>query len=444
MWLVMLLPFLAVPNGVAIPVAGVSIRLDQLAACVLVVPLLASVLIGARRLRFDSTMGWLAAILAMNLIATALNSPAPLYSVLQCASLVSVWLMYVLVVNFLETREAMDVFLRRWLWAAIVGSVIGISAFVLASLGLDVGGAEVSQAAAERLTKAYGAYGVMVEPNIFGSFTGAALVASIVLLAGLPRDGSATKQLRLAAWTAGISAVGLVLSFTRAAWLGAVLALAYCLGAAGRALAGEGRRRGVGKALVVVAVVIVVLLLAPGNTANLFRFKLLNLVNLQSQTAVVRLLTYSMALDQTSAHPIVGWGTYTFAPIVAEGNDFQQFENWRNLWIGDFGLLALHDTGVIGLGLWCGMLWSVLARGIRTVSALRTTEARTSLHVVALVGAVISLLIPFLTTTGFSLGYPWLIIGLLGAHARLAPTEPGLPEPVPTSPPALPLPADAT
>jgi O-antigen ligase len=445
MWLVMLLPLLAVPNGLAIPIAGVSVRVDQLAACLLIVPLGASALVGARRIRFDNTMWWLAAILAMNVVATLMHSPVPTYSLLQCASLASVWIIYVLLVNFLGTRDAMDGFLRRVLWAAIAGGVIGIGAFLLASFGLDLGGAEVSQAAAERLTKAYGAYGVMVEPNIFGSFTSAALVLSIVLLAGLPRDGSATKELRLAAWTAGISAVGLVLSFTRAAWLGTVLALAVCLGAAGRAWAGQGRRRGIGKALAVVAVVVIILLVAPGNTANLFRFKLLNLVNLQSQTAVLRLLTYSMALDQTSVHPIVGWGTYTFAPLVAEGNDFQQFENWRNLWIGDFGLLALHDTGVIGLGLWFGMLWSVLARGIRAAAALRAVDSHASLHAVALVGAVISLLIPFLTTTGFSLGYPWLLIGLLGAHARLVATEPALPEPAPpASPAALPLPADAT
>ena len=443
MWLVMLLPFLAVPNGLAIPVAGASLRLDQLAACVLVVPLGASVLLGARRLWFDKTMWWLAAILAVNLIATALHSPAPIYSLLQCASLTSVWFIYVLLVNFLDTPDALNAFLRRLMWAAIVGSVIGIGAFLLASAGVDIGGAEVSEAAAERLTKAFGAYGVMVEPNIFGSFTSAALVLSIVLIAGLPRDGSAKKELRLAAWTAGISAVGLVLSFTRAAWVGTVIALVGCLVAAGRVQMRP--RRSIAKPLAIVGVLVAVLLLAPGNAANLFRFKLLNLVNLQSQTAVLRLLTYSIALDQTATHPIIGWGTYTFAPLVAEGNDFQQFENWRNLWIGDFGLLALHDTGVIGLLLWCGMLWSVLSRGVRAAVALCGFDSLASLHTLAVVGAVASLLVPFLTTTGFSLGYPWLLIGLLGAYARLAAVErEAPPEEVPAAPAAMPLSADAT
>src|SRR5262245_24836238 len=225
MWLVMLLPFLAVPNGLAIPVAGASLRVDQLAACVLVVPLGASVLLGARRLWFDKTMGWLAAILAMNLIATALHSPAPISSLLQCASLTSVWFIYVLLVNFLDTKEALNAFLRRLMWAAIVSSVIAVGASLLASAGADIVGAEVSDAAAGLLAMAGGADGVMVEPHIFGTSTSASLVLSLVLSAAHARDGSAKKELRLAAWPAGISAVALVLSFTRAACFGTPIAL---------------------------------------------------------------------------------------------------------------------------------------------------------------------------------------------------------------------------
>jgi O-antigen ligase len=445
MWLVMLLPVFAVLNGIAIPVAGSSVRADQLASCVLVIPLAASTLIGARRLRIDATMWWLAGILAMNLVATLAYSPARTYSLLQCANLASIWTLYVLLVNFVDSMSLAAAFLRRLLWAAIAGSVIGIAAFVLASAGLDLGGAEVSRLAAERLTQAYGAYGVMLEPNIFGSFTGAVLVLSIVLVAGLPRDGSAAREIRLAWWAAGTSAVGLVLSFTRAAWLGALVGLACCLAAIGRLSMRQWRRRAIGVPIGVAAAVALALLVAPGEAGNLLRFKLSNLVNLQSQTAVLRLLTYSMALDQTTAHPIIGWGTFTFAPLTAQGADFQQFENWKNLWIGNFALLALHDTGIVGLALWCGMLWSVVGRGVRAAAALRTIDPRASIHAVALVGAVISLLIPFLATTGFSLGYPWILIGLLGAHARLAATESEAPAPEAIAPPAaLALPADAT
>jgi O-antigen ligase len=329
------------------------------------------------------------------------------------------------------------------LWAGIIGSAIGVVAFILASAGLDLGGAEVSPAAAERLTQAYGAYGVMEEPNIFGSFTGALLVVSVVLVAALPRDGSSATEIRLAKWTAAVSALGLVFSFTRAAWIGAALGLVGCLFAVGK-WTRRGRRRVVVPVAIVVAVGALLMFL-PGTTGDLFRFKLLNLVNLQSQTAILRLLTYSLALDQTATHPILGWGTFTFAPLTAQGNDFQQFESWRNFWIGNFALLALHDTGAIGLLLWIGMLWTTISRGARAAVRLRAIDVRTSIHALALVGAVVSLLIPFLTTTGFSLGYPWLLMGLLGAHSQFLPREHavGEPEPPPTAAP-IPVRADAT
>src|SRR5262249_49851823 len=192
------------------------------------------------------------------------HSPARTYSLLQCGNLASVLVMYALLVNFLETREQASAFVRRTLWGAIVGSSIGIAAFVLASAGLDVGGAEVSRLAAERLTQAYGAYGVMLEPNIFGSFTGAALVLAITLVAGLPRDGSATREIRLAWWAAGTAAVGLVLSFTRAAWLGALVGLVCCLVAIGRLSTRHWRWRALGVPLAVAAAVALALLVAPG------------------------------------------------------------------------------------------------------------------------------------------------------------------------------------
>ena len=78
--------------------------------------------------------------------------------------------------------------------------------------------------------------------------------------------------------------------------------------------------------------------------------------------------------------------------------------------------------GVIGLGLWCGMLWSVVARAIRAVRALRADAAGASDVTLALTTAVITMLIPFLATNGFSLGFPWLLIGLLGVSVRRAVT----------------------
>jgi O-antigen ligase len=443
--LVMSLPFLAILNGFTFGVGGSSVRLDQLAACALAIPLVASILIGARRLQTDATAWWLAGILAMNVVASALNSPARSYSVAQCASLASVWVIYVLLLNFLDTPAELDAFLRRMIWACILASGIAIGAFLLAVVGIPVGGAEVSASAAERLTMAYGAYGTMLEPNILGSFSAAHLVLVIALLAvAAQRPGVAfpTNSLR---WAAALCAVALILSFTRAAWLGAIVGVLFIAGSGARTLGVGVRPSRVVVPVAVGSAVMGMLLLLPGDAGQFMRFKLVNFVNLGSQTGLLRLATYGLALQQSLAHPFIGWGTYSFAPLVAQGNDFRQFENWRNLWVGNYLLLALHDTGVIGLFLWCGMLWSILSRGVRAARRLSSIDAVPASRTLALTAAVVSLLVTFLSTSGFSLGYPWELIGLLGAYCYRGPAV----QPVAAPPPILattlePLPADAT
>jgi O-antigen ligase len=418
--LVMALPFLAILNGIAIPLGSSSIRADQLAACILLAPLVASLLIGARRLKTDSTVWLLAAILALNVVASAVNSPARSYSLLQCVNLASVWIIYLLLINFLDTREESELFLKRCIQAAMIASVTGIAAYLLAIAGFSVGGAEVSTGAVEHLTNAYGAFGTMVEPNLFGSFTAAYLVLAIALLTLAARNPSAALSVRLLSWLAGLSAAGLVLSFTRAAWLGAIAGVALFAIMGTRIL---GFRVRLPRLLVPLAAgfaVVVIIALSAGGAGSLLRFKLLNLVNFETQTAALRLATYALAAAQVVAHPFIGWGTFTFAPLIAGGSDFQRLEGWRNLWIGNYLLLALHDTGALGLVTWLGLLWTTLAGGVRAARVSRETDPLAAGRTVALTVAIAALLIPYLATSGFSLGFTWVLIGLLGAYRHQA------------------------
>jgi O-antigen ligase len=426
--LFLLLPFVAILNGVPLSISGLQVRIDQIVACLLVIPLTTAIISGRRSLRMDATAWWLAALFAANVAASVMNSPSRMYSLSQCANLASAWVIYLLVINFIDSREELARCFERCLWAAMIAGCVGILAFLLAIAGLSIGGAEVSASAAVNLTKPYGAYGTMVEPNIFGSFTGAMMVAALTILAASAHEMS-SRTTRLLRWTAALCAAGLVLSFTRSAWLAAIVALLFV------ALVGR-RSLGVRTTHLLVPpligiVIVVALLLLPGSAGTFLRFKLANLVNLESPTAALRLLTYSLALKQTLVHPIVGLGTYSFAPLLAEGNDFARFEGWRGLWIGNYLLLALHDTGVIGLLIWAGLAWSIVARGIRVARATMNVDPVFGARTLALTGAIVSLLVAFLATTGFSLGYPWLLIGLLGAHVRLAERED--PAPVETS-----------
>ena len=438
--LVMALPFIVILNGLPLSVGATHLRIDQFSACLLVVPLAVAILSGKRRLRMDATAWWLVALLVSNLMASALNSPARTYSFSQCANLASAWLIHLLLINYLDTREDVAEFLEQCLRGALVASSIGIVAFLLAVAGLPVGGAEVSASAVQHLTRPYGAYGTMVEPNIFGSFMGAFVALAVAILA-VARPASATPSSRLLRWTAALSAVGLVLSFTRSAWIGTIVALAF-VALMGRRWLRVRTRYLLMPPLVGLAIVLALLLL-PGSAGTFLRFKLGNLVNFGSETAVLRLMTYSLALEQTLRHPLIGLGTFSFAPLLAEGTDFARFDGWRGLWIGNYLLLALHDTGVIGLGLWLGLLWSIVARGLRASRIASESDPALAAQALALTGAVVSLLVAFLATTGFSLGYPWLLIGLLGAHARLAIEGRSIPIASPREPGLIPSPADA-
>lgn len=437
------LPFLVFLNGIPLSIRGTQLRVDQLAAVFLMIPLTASALLGTRRMRLDATSWWLVALLALNVMTSVRTSPARSYSLLQCANLASAWVIYLLLINYLDTREELDAFLTRVLWGALIASCIGVAAFILASAGVPVGGAEVSAAAAERLTNAFGAYGTMIEPNLFGSFAGAHFILAMVLLVVASSEPEAPARRNLLRWMAALSAAGLVFSFTRSAWVGTLVG-ALCAVVMARREQGVRAAR-VLKPLLVGSALILVLLLLPGLAGSFLRFKLSNLVNLDSRSAALRLFTYALTLDQTLQHPILGWGTYTFAPLVAQGSDFAQFEGWRSLWIDNYLLLALHDTGVVGLAMWLGMLWSIVSRGIRAWIDWKEIDREVAARSLALTAATVSLLVSFLATTGFSLGFPWLLIGLLGAHVRLAKSRAPGPE-ASRSHEELPLrlPSDAT
>ncbi|MDB4916766.1 MAG: hypothetical protein JWM95_4410 [Gemmatimonadetes bacterium] len=418
MWrraLLLALPFLVILNGVPLQLGTSLIRIDQLVACLLAMPLALSVIAGERTLRIDTTARWMIAILAMNVAASLAHSPTRGYSLLQCANLASAWIIYLLLTNMVTDAAQLDRLFARCLWAAVAASVLGIGAFVLASAGMPVGGAEVSVRAAETMIRPFGAAGTMLEPNIFGSFMGAMFVFTGAIAAFSLR-GAVERRTRLVRWTCALCGLGLLLSFTRSAWIGAIVAILTAV-VLGNRLIGS-RASQILKPVGVGVAVIAVLLLLPGTTGDFARYKLVNLVNPGSQTALLRILTSTIALQQTLVHPIVGWGTYTFAPLLAEGSDFARFDGWRALWIGNYVLLALHDTGVTGLALWVGMIWSIIANAIRAVRHGAVHSPMLARRTLALVAGVVTLLISFAATTGFSLGYPWLLIGLLALHVR--------------------------
>lgn len=415
--LVLALPFLAAINGTPLVVGGHPFRFDQLAAACLVAGLVPAMVARRRRLAMDAATWLLLLFAALNVLSTTLFSPAKGYSFTQILSLGTVWSLYVVLLNCLTHHEDLNGFIDAMLIAGVLESMCGVLAFLLGLADIPVGGANVGSAA--DMSLAFGAYGTLIEPNIFGSYCQAYFVLGVGLLWVAP--GSLTRRRRLIVSILVVtSALGLLASFTRGAWLGTVCGLS-ALAILGARI--SSRRIPVGR-IVVTAILIGGVLAGaaylPGQVGEFIRYKLANLTSAQSQTAQSRLVTFGYAVLQWRDHPWIGCGTYTFAPLaVGVDANFRELGG-RGLWISNFALLVLHDTGVVGLVLFLTLLGAVVVTGVRSARRLWAPAREDAAILVSLTATVIGLVVAFLFTTAFSVGYPWLFVGLIGAYAQYA------------------------
>ena len=150
---------------------------------------------------------------------------------------------------------------------------------------------------------------------------------------------------------------------------------------------------------------------------NYLRYKATNLVDFQDGTGAGRLKIWATALEETQQRRWIGWGTYSFGDLHKEGTETNQTLPW----IGNFVVTLLHDSGVIGTFLFGAFLTVTLRGGLRDAKCLWAHTPDQAVRLVGLCYGAVALLIAFLATTGFSFGYIWIALGLIGAHRRRAP-----------------------
>ena len=412
--LIALIPIAVGLNGVPLVIAGTNVRVEQAVGIIISVALGIAVLLGQRRLYLDRTARWLLVVAALHVLSSVLFSPARSYSLQQSASLIAVWSLYVVITNYVSDEQSLNALFRGIIAAGILYSVIGIAAFLLGRAGFGVGGANVDATSGAP----YGAFGTMYEPNIFGSYCAAYFVLAVGMIAfsGGPSARGRERWARVLLLLAGL---GLLLSFTRGAWLGALAGTGVVVLLARRFFGVRINAWRVIAPVIAVVVLSVILWFLPFEGAEFFRYKVRNLVNIQSENAVVRLLTYTLAMQQFIQRPLLGWGTFSFAPLTVEGLPFREFEGWHALWIGNFVLQVLHDTGVVGLLAFIALLWSLMAGAYRAAGRVMEVEPVNATRQLALFAAFAGLLVAFVFTTGFTLGYSWMFAGLLGAYTRV-------------------------
>lgn len=357
-------------------------------------------------------LGWahlgLAIFIAANAAGAVVNAPSALDSLRTTLLIAVASLPFWILPNLARDWRAVRYAFRLLVMLGTLEAGFGMLASVVyAATGVNLA------MQIDPLTKAAVPYGSQWEGNTFGSFVAATLVATLGWRLASKRwlKGRMVVNVALA-----VMAVGLVLSLSRGAWLGAVAGLVVVLVYLGRwrlLIAGAL----VGAALFTMAAAQACQAtdgpLSPV-TQRLVRI-VAPLQGTLDATTTERFLFYRLALAEWLERPIIGWGAGSF------GQMHRYVSVDEPAWVDNLEIHALHDSGIIGL---VGLLMAVVGTPVAVLLQARHDRKEDDDEVGTLVGlggGCAALLVAFQATEATLLGYPWYILGLTWAAGRSRP-----------------------
>jgi O-antigen ligase len=353
-----------------------------------------------RKPRLENLDCWVLAYVVLNYVSSAFGSSSPSqtlrWALLNNLAVLPYFLIRLLVRDAETLRKAFRIFLA----VGLAESAYGILCF-LSHHGL---GTTVGMEIGQYLTDIAAPYGSLVEPNLFGAYSGCtAVLALAVYLIGERRPGYLICFF--------IASVASVLSLSRAALVALVVAAGWVYWQARHAREGHHSRT----ATLVLAVGLIVLIVVPavGGVVQQ-RFGDLFSQGLMEETTMVRLVETHEALQEFSEHRLIGTGTASLQLSFDWGKYLPEWRSDR-AWVGNVILRILHDSGLLGMAAFLGFLGS-LARKVRL--GLR---ARSSLSpmLVALSAGALLYAISFQATDATLEAFPWINLGLLSSAALL-------------------------
>lgn len=278
-------------------------------------------------------------------------------------------------VRSLRAKDIRTIFLLL-LSVAFLESLLGVGQFLtqasFASKWLGMSGYESWQAGVSVLKNDSGrwlrAYGTFPHPNIFGSYVGAILLLLLGYFS-LRKGRIMERWSRRSSWMLSVSLInvlslGLLLSFSRSAWLGfgvGVCTLAFVVFLQ--------KDLGVKKWFFKIALVLVVGGAIFTGMLHEVIFPRFDGAIIQREASVIdrAVLTYQ-ALEIIREHPWlgVGAGNYTLAVM-------QKYPNipvWDAQPVHNIFLLIWAELGIFGLLLFVGFLFSVFWKGFKDIQTL--------------------------------------------------------------------------
>jgi O-antigen ligase len=368
----------------------VRIRYDIIAVLVIAMMLMARLAVRTLRVS-DLRIPLLPPMLAyigINLVSTALYATERSRGLQLDAELLMIVPTYGLLFVALRGRRDIERALK-WLWIVTVAEAsVGIVGMLLYAINVSNYGVTFS---AEGLPMAFG---TQWEPNILGSF----LLGNFFLLLGDYMRGQAS---RMRALSLSVVLIGIAVSMTRTVWLALILGVVVFLTAT------TTHRQKRGHLILVLLPIMALGGLLLGATTS-FGSRLLQLVDLQTSSASGRVALYQAALQEWRQHPLLGLGTGSFNVGASPG--------LPHPWLPNIFLLAVHDTGVLGLAV---LLWLLICFYRPVLAAMRSRDDM-AFVVAGSIAGFTSLLLAFQTTTGFWFMYPWIVAGIGSRAAVIA------------------------
>jgi hypothetical protein len=359
---------------------------------------------------------------AMQFISSILKSVTVKPSLAVAGLLALGAIAYLTVYTGVCTRERLIFAAKVVLYAALLNATIG----VIASLGHYATHAGIfNPFLSGRLGTHRGVSGLprglVVENNIYGSFTGAAALAFFVLM----RERNPVFRRRFATLAFWICMVGLVLSSTRGAWVGFIIGFGALL----FFRRPHGRRAspvaGVGIMAVLVAVLAAGALwysaqppttsvdTGTGSSVALST-DAGTLLDFSSGTGASRLSEWRTALNDFRRSPLIGLGTNSYGQrhLAVNATDSNPVPGY----LGNLYVRTLYDSGIIGFLFLAFFLLPV----IRPRRALQTSRGDLAPIARAFLFGYLVLAVAFAATDASFQPWPWVFLGLARAAVALA------------------------
>jgi O-antigen ligase len=397
-------------TAVSVEVANLTVRPEQVVTLVLAAVLFFSLFSG-KRPAITSSLDWLIfSYLLVNVLSSLLHAPDVKTSLQKCLLLTITFTAYFVSTQIIRSNKLLSRIILFLVLLGVVEAIYGIVSVFLFTRGINIGGAHAP----------YGdiyARGTFIEGNIFGSFQ---MIIALILTSFL--FSSYFKQWKAALVIAlALVLVSSIMSFTRAAWLGFLLGFfvySFFL-----------RRQVLARILQRLPILFITLLLIgtlgytlsvsikKGNVSllDLYVARFQRILDSRSTTASSRLQVWEKSIEFWRRNPFLGNGTDSIK-VLARGTNMPMFGD--DYWIPNSMILALHDTGIVGL-----LLFSAIQIAFLMKLWLAMRRTKSAYHQAVLEGffaAFIGVQVAYFFTNAFWLVFIWVFMAIGISCCRLS------------------------